>query len=116
MTREEVLKSLTTIRDGYLRLIDEKVDSGKVVGTDGLRGEWKSNTPLDDIYRHSAEALDMAIKVLEQNPKRIKGSWLHVGHDEYQCSCCGFSFIADDTEDENFCQFCGADMRGEQNE
>ena len=57
--------------------------------------------------------MDLAIKALIMEPKRIKGSWFHVGHDEYQCSCCGFTFIGDDTEDENFCQFCGADMGAE---
>ena len=65
MTNEECIKSLITIRDGYLKLIEEKVDSGKVVGSDGLIGEWKANTPLDDIYKHSAEALDMAINSLQ---------------------------------------------------
>lgn len=56
--------------------------------------------------------MDMAIKALEQNPK-AHGTWKHMGHDEYQCSCCGFTFVGDDTEDENYCQFCGADMRAE---
>lgn len=63
-------------------------------------------------YADMKEALDMAIKALEQNPK-AHGTWKHMGHDEYQCSCCGFTFVGDDTEDENYCQFCGADMRAE---
>lgn len=65
MTNEEAIKSIITIRDGYLKLIEEKVDSGKVVGSDGLIGEWKANTPLDNIYKHSADALDVAISALE---------------------------------------------------
>lgn len=75
--------------------------------------EAKQTELSKQIFEHEGiEALDMAIKALEQNPK-AHGTWKHMGHDEYECPFCGFTFIGDDTEDENFCQFCGADMRAE---
>ena len=58
------------------------------------------------------EALDLAIKALEQEPK--KGHWI----DEY-CSCCGEETYPYDLNGygsyyANFCPNCGADMRKEE--
>ena len=55
------------LKKAYQKLIDEKVDSGKLVG-DGVRGEWKAETPLDEVYKDMIESLDIAIKALEQQP------------------------------------------------
>lgn len=67
MTREEAIHKLEYSKKAYQTLIDEKVDSGKLVG-DGVRGEWKAETSLDEAYKSMIEALDMAIKALEQQP------------------------------------------------
>lgn len=64
MTREEAKHKLDFMKKAYQKLIDEKVDSGKLVG-DGVRGEWKAEAPLDEAYKDMIEALDMAIKALE---------------------------------------------------
>lgn len=67
MTNEEAIHKLEYSKRAYQTLIDEKVDSGKLVG-DGVRGEWKAETSLDEAYKSMIEALDMAIKALEQEP------------------------------------------------
>lgn len=68
MTREEAKHKLDFMKKAYQKLIDEKVDSGKLVG-DGVRGEWKAEAPLDEAYKDMIEALDMAIKALEQQQR-----------------------------------------------
>lgn len=64
MTREEAKHKLDFMKKAYQKLIDEKVDSGKLVG-DGVSGEWKAETPLDETYKSMIDALEMAIKALE---------------------------------------------------
>jgi DNA-directed RNA polymerase subunit RPC12/RpoP len=69
-------------------------------------------------YSGVAEAFDMAIEALEQS-KRKKGKWIEVNSDmmpTYRCSECGAEFNYWENPSEfgvNFCQNCGADMRGE---
>ena len=70
MNREEAIRKLEYSKKVYQMLIDEKVDSGKLVGKD-VKGEWKADTPLDEAYKSMIEALGMgikAIKALEQEP------------------------------------------------
>ena len=67
MTREEAIRKLEYSKKAYQRLIDEKVDSGKLVGKD-VKGEWKADTPLDEAYKSMIDALEIAIKALEQYP------------------------------------------------
>ena len=84
MTNEDAKQKLDFLKKAYQKLIDEKVDSGKLVG-DGIRGEWKAETSLDDVYRDMIEALDMAIKALEQtkwiptSEKPTEGKYLITG-------------------------------------
>ena len=68
MTNEEAKHKLDFLKKAYQKLIDEKVDSGKLVG-DGVRGEWEAETPLDEVYKDMIESLDFVIKVLEQQPE-----------------------------------------------
>lgn len=67
MTNEEAIRKLEYSKKAYQMLIDEKVDSGKLVGKD-IKGEWKADTPLDEAYKSMIDALEMAIQSLEQEP------------------------------------------------
>lgn len=67
MTREEAILKLEYSKKAYKVLIDEKVDSGKLVGKD-VRSEWEADTPLDEVYKSMIDALEIAIKALEQEP------------------------------------------------
>ena len=64
MEIKEALHKMEFMRDGYQKLIDEKVCEGTFVGTD-VKGTWKSSAPLIDAYREHVEACDVAIAVLE---------------------------------------------------
>lgn len=59
-----------------------------------------------DSHIAKVEALDLAIKALEERPK---GKWIELnGHVyDYRCSCC--QYISYD-EKTNFCPNCGARM------
>ena len=73
MTNEEAVRKLEYSKTAYQMLIDEKVDSGKLVGKD-VKGEWKADTPLDEAYKSMIEALEMgikAIKALDQEPYKV---------------------------------------------
>lgn len=67
MNREEAICKLEYSKKAYQMLIDEKVDSGKLVGKD-VKGEWEADTTLDEVYKSMIDALEMAIKVLKQEP------------------------------------------------
>ena len=55
------------------------------------------------------EALDLAIKALEEKPQ---GKWITV-YDTYNiCSVCDYKTVFDNYK---FCPNCGADMRGDNN-
>lgn len=112
MTTEEAKHKLDFMKKAYQKLIDEKVDSGKLVG-DGVRGEWKAEAPLDEAYKDMIGALDMAIKALEQQPKT--GHWITTGHyftgayeciDYVECSCCHEESL----EEGDYCPNCGTRM------
>ena len=92
MTREEAVKVI----DGRFEIMD-----------------YCENAKLE-------EALDMAIKALEQ-PERKTGKWIEQddGCDGvfYECSVCKDAFtLIDGTPSDNnynYCPNCGADMRGD---
>ena len=78
---------------------------------------------FQDGYTDEArQALDMAIKALEQTGRK-KGEWIDKKyrwiksismwwHSAYKCSICGETGL----KDWNYCPNCGADMRGESDE
>lgn len=61
------------------------------------------------------EALDMAIKALEQ-PERKTGKWINNSPVTMKCDQCGYVIKDWRWNELNFCANCGADMRmrGEQ--
>lgn len=65
MTVDEAKHKMDFLKKAYQKLIDEKVDSGKLVG-DGVMGEWKAETPIDEAYKSMIEALEIASKALDQ--------------------------------------------------
>ena len=72
---------------------------------------------VQDGYTDEArQALDMAIKALEE-PERKKGKWIKISPANiYECSECGKNAMTDDISAYDFCHGCGADMRGESND
>lgn len=63
----------------------------------------------DPLFEACYKALNMAIKALEQQPKR--GYWLEAKEEDpcwYRCSECGRLYDLD----ENYCPNCGARMEG----
>ena len=66
---------------------------------------------LEGFQQERGEALMVVVDAIQEGyelqlPK--VGKWLAFKHDEYVCSECGYTFIADDVEDENFCSKCGS--------
>ena len=97
MTREEAIRKLEYSKKAYQTLIDEKVDSGKLVGED-VKGEWKADTPLDEVYKSMIDALEIAIKALEQescedvpdiNVGECKECQYYINPDYTRCHECG---------------------------
>lgn len=77
-----------------------------------LKTEWDINAEIFDTNFH--EALELAIKVLEERPQ---GEWKHNNFDEHYCNKCGHYALWSEEADgyyevqSNFCPNCGADMR-----
>ena len=107
MTNEEAKHKMDFLKKAYQKLIDEKVDSGKLVG-DGVMGEWKAETPIDEVYKDMIEALDLAIKALEQQPKTGRWIWKSGKMIDY-CSCSVCKKGQWEIE-WNYCPNCGAKM------
>lgn len=64
MEINRAIHKLDFMRSAYQKLINEKVDEGRFVGTD-ITGTWKADTPLDDAYKEHIEAITLAISALE---------------------------------------------------
>ncbi len=69
------------------------------------------------VDKKANEALDMAIKALEQ-PGWQKGEWIDYTEDGYvECPFCHSATNCDGNKEElHFCFSCGADMRGIEND
>lgn len=80
MTREEAVHELSTIF-GY-GFYNERVD----------------------------EALNMAIKALEQEPSRATGKWEITINEDYRCDNCG---LITSSYKANYCPNCGARMESD---
>lgn len=65
-------------------------------------------------YLKQKEAYELAIKALEERPQ---GAWVFDGCDDVTCKCmfCGHEHVyvtSPKANGVNFCEQCGADMRG----
>jgi hypothetical protein len=78
-------------------------------------------------YCHPANVAKELAKLPSAQPQRMSGKWTYgedeYGIDGYHCDKCGFFVPWDYThkfidfiKDYHFCPYCGADMRGEQDE
>lgn len=70
---------------------------------------------FDRTTRKERQALDLAIKSLEERPH---GEWIEGNNGNIKCNKCGaeirYSYLANNKPDyPKFCCDCGADMRGE---
>ena len=68
---------------------------------------------------HYEQALLEIREMLESEPERATGKWMHDKDDELfsgYCSCCGWESVICETDvaDMPYCPNCGAYMRGEQ--
>lgn len=65
-------------------------------------------------YIHLRDAVIAITGMPTIEPERTKGNWVGIDDepcDEWECDRCGF--IYDGSPPPNFCENCGADMRGE---
>lgn len=74
---------------------------------------------FDKIELNSDICIDGLISLPPVTPKRKVGKWIDEGqyaeghsHHAYECSECGNHII--ELKPDDFCKFCGADMRGEE--
>lgn len=80
-----------------------------------ITGESAEHIPIIKLGAF-LDGYEMGIKALEQQP-RPKGKWKYTEMGWFvvcNCSECGFQIDADEAN--NFCPYCGADMRGDKNE
>ena len=58
------------------------------------------------------EALLRIVEAIVNEGYEVKlpkvGRWIPHDKFEYECSECGYTFIADDTDIDNYCAYCGA--------
>ena len=98
----------------------------EVIG--GIAKKPEMNGNLEHMVRASAMVIEMIQDAPTIEPERKKGKWIERNPQNsdkcrlIECDQCGFSHIVGFNvpyehwiENRNFCERCGADMRGEQN-
>ena len=65
----------------------------------------------EGFQQERGEALMVVVDAIQEGyelqlPK--VGRWIPHDKFEYECSECGYTFIADDTDIDNYCAYCGA--------
>lgn len=65
MTYEEIIKKLDFLIRSYQNLIDNQVSEGEIVGP-GVKGTWKADTPIIELYQNMIEALTLAKLAIKQ--------------------------------------------------
>lgn len=71
MTIEQAINKMEFMRDGYAKLLAEKVKDGIFIG-DGATGEWSADAPPLDAYKEHIEACSMAIDAMTYQKQRIE--------------------------------------------
>lgn len=71
MDNKETIHKLEIMRNTCQKLIDEKVNLGRLVGTD-VTETWKVETPFDDACQNLIEALTLAISAVEFKERYAK--------------------------------------------
>lgn len=69
-------------------------------------------------YDTEKEARERAIEAWNKRTERPKGRWRKYSSDEWICTHCGYDKYCDTLDGgvlPDFCEGCGADMRGERN-
>ena len=89
MTKEEAIKHLEFMAKGYQNLLDNDERCLEAVGK-GYKGEVEAQESLADVYKTQIDALNLAIKALEQQPcedcisrQMVIDSIRNYFHDEY---------------------------------
>ena len=75
-----------------------------------LTHNWKYRELIDNSYQY--EALELAIKSLEERPTGHWHKGMHNDMDNVYCRCSVCNFIDYHHKFSKFCENCGADMRG----
>ena len=65
MTIKDAIHKMEFMRAGYIKLRDQNVMDGTVLG-EGIKGHWKSDTPMSEIYQAHIDACEMAIEALRK--------------------------------------------------
>lgn len=71
MENREAIHKLDSMRNACQKLIDEKVNLGRLVGTD-VTETWRVETPFDDACQNLIEALTLAISAVEFKERYAK--------------------------------------------
>lgn len=75
MTTEQAIHKIEFMRNGYEKLLTEKVKEGFFIA-DGVSGEWRAEEPLEeplfDAYKEHIEACGMAIDAMIEQKYKIE--------------------------------------------
>ena len=71
MTIEQAIHKMEFMRDGYIKLLAEKVKDGIFIGN-GATGEWSADAPPLDAYKEHIEACSMAIDAMIDQKYKIE--------------------------------------------
>lgn len=119
MEIKEAIHKLKFMRDGYLKLITERVSEGTLVGTD-ITGTWSADTPLTEVYKAHVEACNMAISALEKQVA-IEHHHTRVRQVEGKvrqsvCPTCLGLITTNEQEYPKYCVWCGRKIDWQQTE
>lgn len=65
MTIKEAIDKMEFMKMGYVQLLKQSVVDGTVLG-EGIKGYWKADTPMSEIYQAHVDACEMSIEALKK--------------------------------------------------
>ena len=65
MEIKDAIHKMHFMKQGYQRLLEERVKDGSVLGY-GIKGYWEASTPMTEIYQAHIDACDLAITALKK--------------------------------------------------